>query len=159
METALFINFSDEAFTGYWDGKGKTFAPGQSLYLPDYLARHFAKHLVNRELLREDKNGDLLIKNGDKFVSPKKPEDVPVFMEMFNKAYKVQEATEDLGSNKDDIDTLIDTANKNRKKEETPQAPTPTEKEDDGTEDTFEGAPVDPEADAKQPGEGDQTQT
>jgi len=119
MRTALFTNFTDQEFIGYWDGKGKTFKPGQSLYMPDYLARHFAKHLTNRELLRVDKNGQLVYKDGEKMTSPKKPEDSPIFMEIFNKAYTPDESDE-MGASekKDDIDTLIDVANKNRKKED-----------------------------------------
>lgn len=116
MKTALFTNFTSEEFTGYWDGKGKKFAPGKSVWMPDYLAKHFAKHLVNRELLRTDANGNLIYKNGDKFTSPKKPEEVPLFMELFRKAYQEDES-EDLGSNRDDIDALISSANKNREKE------------------------------------------
>lgn len=117
MKTALFVNFSDEAFTGYWDGKGKKFSPGQSLYMPDYLARHFAKHLTNRELLRRDKNGSLIYKDGEKLTSPKKPEESPIFMEIFNKAYIPDEDEEEsLGDKKDDIDSLISVANKNRNK-------------------------------------------
>lgn len=113
MKTALFINFTDQEFTGWWDGKGKKFPPGASLYMPDYLAKHFAKHLVNRELLRTDNDGNLIHKNGDKFTSPKKPEQVPVFMELFNKAY-IPDETEEMGGGKDDIDALIGAANKNR---------------------------------------------
>lgn len=116
MKTALFVNFTNEAFTGYWDGKGKTFKSGQSLYMPEYLARHFAKHLVNRELLSRDKNGNLVFKDGEKLTSPKKPEESPIFMELFNKAYIPDEDEEALGDKQDDIDTLIDVANKNRSK-------------------------------------------
>lgn len=113
MKTALFTNFTDQEFIGYWDGKAKKFSPGQSLYMPDYLASHFAKHLVNRELLRTDASGNLIHKDGDKMTSPKKPEEVPIFMELFNKAYTLDEMDE-LGDKKDDIDTLINVANKNR---------------------------------------------
>lgn len=113
MKTALFTNFTDQEFIGYWDGKGKRFAPGMSLFMPDYLAKHFAKHLVNRELLRTDKKGNLVYPNGEKLTSPKKPEESPIFMELFNKAYQPDE-TEELGDKKDDIETLINVANKNR---------------------------------------------
>lgn len=108
MKTALFSNFTTEEFIGYWDGKPKKFAPGQSIYMPDYLARHFAKHLVNRELLRPG-----AYKDGEKMTSPKKPEEVPLFMELFNKAY-TPDNTEELGEIKDDVNSLIDSANKNR---------------------------------------------
>jgi len=128
MKTALFTNFTDQEFIGYWDGKGRKFAPGQSLYMPDYLARHFAKHLSNKELLRTDTNGNLIHKDGDKMTSPKKPEQVPMFMDLFNKAYTPDE-TEELGDKKDDVDSLISVANKNREqklqgKSESKQDPT-----------------------------------
>jgi len=116
MKTALFVNFTEEEFIGYWDGKGKKFVPGASLYMPDYLARHFAKHLVNRELLRKDRAGNLIYKDGEKFTSPKKPEEVPIFMELFGKAY-IPDTDDELAQPKDDIDALINSANKNRTKE------------------------------------------
>jgi hypothetical protein len=115
MKTALFTNFTDKPFTGYWNGKGKTFAPGQSVYMPDYLAQHFAKHLTNRELLRTDSLGNLVHPNGDKMTSPKKPQEVSLFMEIFNKAYAPDDA-EELGEEKDSIDVQIEVANKNRQK-------------------------------------------
>ena len=117
MKTALFTNFTDADFTGYWDGKGKKFIPGQSLYMPDYLAQHFAKHLTNRELLKVDRNGTLVYKDGEKMTSPKNPEQSPIFMKIFNQAYTPDEEEEEaLGDKKDDIDTLINVANKNRNK-------------------------------------------
>ncbi len=117
MRTALFTNFTNEEFTGYWDGKGKSFKPGQSLYMPDYLARHFAKHLTNRELLRTNPNGSLVYRDGEKMTSPKKPEDSPLFMELFNKAYAPDtDEEESVPEKKDDIDTLIKVANKNKQK-------------------------------------------
>lgn len=112
MKTALFTNFTNEDFTGYWDGKAKVFKAGQSVYMPDYLAEHFAKHLTNRELLKRKNDGTLIIPNGDKFVSPKRPEQVPVYMELFNKAFTPEDKTE-FGSEGDDIDALIGAANKN----------------------------------------------
>jgi hypothetical protein len=166
MKTAQFTNFTDQEFIGYWDGKAKKFAPGQSLYMPDYLAVHFAKHLTNQELLRTDKDGSLIHKDGDKFTSPKNPKDAPIFMKLFNQAYTPDlSEEEDLGDKKDDVDTLIASANKNREekladetvqesgKEETPTAPQDSsqpqtvlppdysEKGDD-SEDSFKGKPV-----------------
>lgn len=128
MKTALFTNFTEQEFTGYWDGKAKKFDPGQSLYMPDYLARHFAKHLTNRELLRVDANGNPVYRDGEKMTSPKKPEDVPLFMEIFNKAYAPDEEEEALGDKKDDIDTLINVANKNRQAKLEKASETPPEK-------------------------------
>ena len=115
MKTALFTNFTDQDFTGYWDGKGKKFVPGQSLYMPDYLARHFAKHLTNQELLREKTDGSLVYEGGDKMTSPKRPEDVPLFVELFNKAY-TSGKDEELGDQEEDIDSIIGSINKNKEK-------------------------------------------
>jgi hypothetical protein len=52
MESILFTNWSNEPFTHTWDKESFTFQPGQSIYLQDYLAKHFAKHLANRELMK-----------------------------------------------------------------------------------------------------------
>jgi len=114
MKTALFTNFTNETFIGYWDGKAKKFEPGKSVYMPDYLARHFAKHLTNRELLRTDKDGNLLIKGGDKMTSPKFPEQAPLFMDLFNKAYTPDEDEAEFMEKEDAVDTQIAMANKNR---------------------------------------------
>ena len=84
MRYATFINWTDEVFTGYWNGKPYTFNPGQKgEHLHESIAQHFAKHLTNQVL----QNGS--IKDGEKFTSPKKPEEVPKFMELFNKAFKI----------------------------------------------------------------------
>ena len=80
MPNATFHNFTDKPFTGYWDGKPKTFKPGERMYMPAYLAAHFAKHLTNRVLIEE-------VKGGENYTSPKFPAQVPQFMEVFNKAY------------------------------------------------------------------------
>ncbi|OGM06046.1 hypothetical protein A2125_01495 [Candidatus Woesebacteria bacterium GWB1_43_5] len=113
MKTALFVNFTNQEFIGYWDGKGRTYPPGASEYMPDYLAQHYAKHLTNRELLRTTLDGTLIHKGGDKMTSPKKPEDTPLFMELFNKAY-IPDDIDDIGNKRDDLDSLIGSANKNR---------------------------------------------
>jgi len=113
MRTALFKNWTEEEFTGHWNGKPRTFEPGESIYMPEFLARHFAKYLTNRELLRVNSKGIPRYKGGEKMTSPKKPEDVPLFMELFNKAFQLDDDTEE--DKKDDIDTLINVANKNRK--------------------------------------------
>ena len=120
MKTALFTNFSNEEFIGYWNGKPKKFSPGQSLYMPDYLAQHFAKHLTNRELIK---------KGNETATSPKFPKQVPAFMELFNRAYTPDE-TDELGEKADDVDTLINVANKNRTKTETPKTSEKSEKQD-----------------------------
>ena len=151
MKTALFTNFSEETFTGYWNGKGKTFKPGQSVYMPNYLAEHFAKHLVNRELLRVKPDGTPVYKDGEKMTSPKKPQDVPLYMDLFNKAYTPDD-DEPMSQEGDEMDTAIDTANKNRQQRDSeaaaqsPDEPQiimpPEDDEDDGDESSFTNAPV-----------------
>src|SRR3990167_10679627 len=108
MKTALFTNFSTEKFVGYWNGKGKTYLPGKSEYMPDYLAAHYAKHLTNRELLRTNLKGSLIYKDGEKMTSPKNPEQVPLYMELYNKAYTPNEEVDDIGSEGDNPDVLIE---------------------------------------------------
>jgi len=145
---ALFTNFTNEKFIGYWDGKGREFAPGQSLYMPDFLARHYASTLTNRELLRTDKNGQSVYKDGEKMTSPKFPEQVPQYMELFNKAYTPDE--EETLEKKSDLDTEIDVLNKNLEKSEKNKVGKQNPKEPqivlspdfDDDESSFEGMPV-----------------
>ena len=129
-KSALFTNWTEEDFTGYWDGKPKTIKKGQSLWMPEYLARHFAKHLTNRELVRTNANGSFIYPNGETMTSPKFPEQVPAFMDLFNKAFQLDEEEDALGENKkEDIDTIINNTNKNRAKKEAGKkaAPLPNE--------------------------------
>lgn len=115
MKLGLFTNWTEEEFTGYWDGKGRPFAPGEKQWMPRYLAEHFAKHLTNRELLRVKPNGQPVYKDGEKFTSPKKPEDVPLYMKLFNKAFTPDpEDTAPGAEKKNDIDDLIKLANKTK---------------------------------------------
>ena len=54
-QTAVrFYNFSDEDFSHTWDSVIYTFKAGETIMLESYLAEHFAKHLVDRELNKED---------------------------------------------------------------------------------------------------------
>lgn len=81
MKVALFINFSNEAFVGMWNSKPEKFAPngekGDRKHMEDWKAKHYAKHLVNRELLKKGLENE---------TSPKFPEQHPHFMELFNQA-------------------------------------------------------------------------
>ncbi len=47
-----FKNFTDRDFTWSFDSIPYTFKAGESIYLEDFKAKHFAKHLVDRELDR-----------------------------------------------------------------------------------------------------------
>ena len=82
----IFHNFTDKPFTGHWNGKPYTFKPGVKKYYPHLIARHFAKHLTNQILIESDK---------EVFTSPKKPDEVPVFMEVFHKAFIVEQVADE----------------------------------------------------------------
>lgn len=122
MKTAVFVNFSPEVFIGFWNGKSygpsivkdtdgknkKGFKPGDTMAMPDYLAKHFAKHLANRELLRKAKDHPEF----ERFTSPKKPEEVPEFMALFNQACIMDESIDD--EKKDELDVQMEVIAKNR---------------------------------------------
>lgn len=78
MTNATFHNFMSEPFTGYWDGKPKTFKPGEKVYMPAWLAEHFAKHLANKHLIENGK---------EVYASPKNPGQVKQFMDVFRMAF------------------------------------------------------------------------
>lgn len=52
MQAVQFKNFSSEDFTWKFDGVPYTFVAGQTIFLEDFKAEHFAKHLVDREMDR-----------------------------------------------------------------------------------------------------------
>lgn len=54
MQAKQFKNFSTEDFTWKFDGISYTFAAGQTIFLEDFKADHFAKHLVDREMNKLD---------------------------------------------------------------------------------------------------------
>lgn len=149
MSTALFTNFTNEPFTGYWNGKGKTIKAGESLYMAEFLASHFAKHLVNKELLKTNRAGNLVNKNGDKMTSPKFPEQVPMFMDLYNKAFtKDEDEEQEIVEEKENIDDFISAENKNRNNNKQPETKGPSgppqiisSPDDAGDGEEFEGAP------------------
>jgi hypothetical protein len=77
-----FYNFTEKSFEGFWNGRKYTFKPGVKKEYRRLIAIHFAKHLANKILTEEGK---------ERAVSPKKPEEVPEFMAVFNKALLVEE--------------------------------------------------------------------
>lgn len=50
MKAVKFKNFTDRDFTWAFDSVDYTFKAGQEMFLEDFKAAHFAKHLVDREL-------------------------------------------------------------------------------------------------------------
>jgi hypothetical protein len=86
MKTAIFHNITNKPFIGFWDGKGKKYEGGARKLLPEYLAKHYATHLTNQ----------ILIEKGEyTSTSPKFPEQVPKFMDVFNQCYILQDDEED----------------------------------------------------------------
>ena len=47
VKSVVFKNFTDKEFVCSWDGVPYRFAPGKEMYVEDWKARHFAKHLVD----------------------------------------------------------------------------------------------------------------
>lgn len=106
-KTAIFYNFTDKPFTGYWDGKPKTIKAGRKEYMPEFLARHFAKHLANQVLIEQGKYN---------YTSPKFPEQVPAFMQLFTKAFILEDDAED----QTEVEMEIDVANRRHNNREEP---------------------------------------
>ncbi len=102
MPTACFYNFSDYEFIGTWGNEDMKFAPKEKRYMPAFLAQHFAKHLVNRELHRVGL---------DSATSPKAPEDVPEFNKLFRIAYIRERDVP--GKKKSTLQDLVDSIDKN----------------------------------------------
>jgi hypothetical protein len=94
-QVALFRNFSSEPFDGQWGGATETFQPGESKYMEAWKANHYAKHLANRELIRD---------GHETHTSPKNPGQDVIFMSYLNKAMIVDEkSTADAASVHSDV--------------------------------------------------------
>lgn len=52
----VFTNWTDEEFKGYWDKREYVFKAGDVRELPMYLAYHFCKHLIDRELHKQNRD-------------------------------------------------------------------------------------------------------
>jgi len=50
IKAAIFNNCTDKTFIGQWAGVKYTFKKGTQSHMEEWKARHFAKHLANREL-------------------------------------------------------------------------------------------------------------
>lgn len=72
-----FTNFSNEDFTWTWNKVPYTFPAKEFRFMDASIADHFAKHLINRELLKVGREND---------TSPKNPKENFYFSELYNKA-------------------------------------------------------------------------
>jgi hypothetical protein len=118
---ALFRNFSAEPFIGEWGGARETFLPGESKYMEAWKANHYAKHLANRELLRD---------GHETHTSPKNPGQDVIFMEYLNKAMTV-----DIDSTADSATVHSDTINRNEQQKRGKTVEISNTLEDSDTED------------------------
>lgn len=48
VKSVVFKNFTDEEFVCSWDSVPYRFPPGKEMYVEDWKAAHFAKHLVDK---------------------------------------------------------------------------------------------------------------
>jgi hypothetical protein len=51
-EVKNFLNYTEEDFIGKWDNVERLIKAGESINLPGFLADHYAKHLVDREMIK-----------------------------------------------------------------------------------------------------------
>lgn len=58
MVAKKFLNFSNEDFSWKFDGVSYEFKAGQEIFLEDFKAEHFAKHLIDREINKLGKRTD-----------------------------------------------------------------------------------------------------
>lgn len=54
MSAIKFKNFTEESFSWKWNGNEFTFPAGMEIFMEENEARHFAKHLVDRELNKKN---------------------------------------------------------------------------------------------------------
>lgn len=54
VKMVQFTNFSNEDFSHQWDSVPYQFRAGQTIYIEDWKAAHFAKHLIDRELIKKN---------------------------------------------------------------------------------------------------------
>lgn len=129
-KTVIFRNYSDETFVWYWNSEKYVFKPGMQVYMEEWKASHFAKHLANREL---QKRGFVMD------TSPKRPGDNVRFMEFFNQAFVEEEESEDELSDEKAADDVL-----NRNKGIDVRVEDETEGDIDDDEDGDEDAPLSP---------------
>lgn len=61
VKSVVFKNFSNEEFVCSWDGVAYRFAPGKEMYVEDWKADHFAKHLVNKVIYTMKGSKELIL--------------------------------------------------------------------------------------------------
>ncbi len=54
----LFTNWLNKNFIGKWAGEKQVFKPGQSIWIENWKAKHYAKHLVDQHFNKLDMKTD-----------------------------------------------------------------------------------------------------
>lgn len=54
FEAVPFTNITSEDFTWSWDSKPYSIKAGETKYYPVFLAKHLAKHLIDREIIKKN---------------------------------------------------------------------------------------------------------
>jgi hypothetical protein len=55
FDVVNFTNIDEEDYVGTWASKPTIIKSGETIQLPEFLAKHFSKHLANKILIREGK--------------------------------------------------------------------------------------------------------
>ena len=63
VKSVVFKNFMDEEFVCSWDGVPYRFAAGKEMYVEDWKAAHFAKHLVNKAMYKMKSAKEVILTN------------------------------------------------------------------------------------------------
>lgn len=61
VKSVVFKNFSNEEFVCSWDGVPYRFPAGKEMYVEDWKAEHFAKHLVNKVIYTAKGSKELIL--------------------------------------------------------------------------------------------------
>jgi hypothetical protein len=92
MKSVLFKNFTDRTFTWQWNSVSYTFKPHQEIFLEDWLAEHFAKHLIDDEI----NHMNIGVKDAEKQI---RTNSVPVRAEIYAKIIFQQDDSEEVDQN------------------------------------------------------------
>lgn len=128
---SVFTNIDEEIFVGEWDGNKRSFKPGESKILPEWLAEHYAKHLANHMLIKSG------IAKNESYTSPKKPSDVPAFKELFDEICQPHGEREK-DAERDELDAEIELLNSDIPKQDDEDETMHTEEGVDASDDEYD---------------------
>lgn len=87
----LFTNWLKETFIGVWAKEKQTFTPGQSIWVENWKAKHYAKHLVTQYFNSTDEKTDHFTRKEleEKCISGKEEVGSNIESEIYNKNKEV----------------------------------------------------------------------